>query len=138
MWWIFAVASAAKVATSGLAGVFSEDQGQSASFDDRSPVCDVSTDSAICLGDSMIMAAATQTGLIGHWSFDDTRPIDGSGKGNHAIGSVEVGMSFSTRGASGKFHSSFLTVPHSVDFESKDFGLSLWLFFAAGKDGCRL
>mmetsp|Transcript_18469 Transcript_18469/g.47359 ORF Transcript_18469/g.47359 Transcript_18469/m.47359 type:complete len:374 (+) Transcript_18469:90-1211(+) len=133
MWWIFAVASAAKVATSGLAGVFSEDQGQSASFDDRSPVCDVSTDSAICLGDSMIMAAATQTGLIGHWSFDDTRPIDGSGKGNHAIGSVEVGMSFSTRGASGKFHSSFLTVPHSVDFESKDFGLSLWLFLQQGK-----
>ena len=50
------------------------------------PNCDITFPGALCVfgGKKVVLPDATQPGLTGRWTFDEVKPIDSSGNGNHA------------------------------------------------------
>lgn len=81
----------------------------------------------------MIIPDAEPKGLVGYWSFDDTRGVDYSGSNNHAVNNVPAGPAFGGKGSSGSFTGSqFLKVPHSDSLNFGEFTLTFWLFVVRG------
>jgi len=99
-------------------------------FDNKE--CDMITEGPICLynGDRVLLPSAVPKGLIGHWSFDEIRPLDTSGNKNHAVGVVKPGPAFGGIGASAFFsNGDYITIPHSNSFQQgSDFTITFWLF----------
>lgn len=94
--------------------------------------CELITDGPICLfnGDRVFLPAAKPKNLLGHWSFDDSKPLDNSGNNNHAVHSVKAGPALGGAGHSAYFsNGEFLEVPHNKQFESAaDFAITFWFY----------
>ena len=93
--------------------------------------CDMLTHGPVCLfnGDRILLPYNTQPDLNGYWSFDEIRPLDLSGKKNHAIGIVQPGASFGGVGSSALFtNGNFLQVPHNNVFNTGSFTITFWVF----------
>eukprot|EP01066_Platyproteum_vivax_P004825 Platyproteum_vivax@DN16198_c0_g1_i1.p1 len=98
------------------------------------PMCDVRIEGSICLNDGqkVLLPPARQYGLIGFYNMDDDRGLDHSGRQNHAISKSKPatfpGPAFGGVGSSALFRQSYLTIPHSPDFETPEFSYTFWLF----------
>eukprot|EP00916_Digyalum_oweni_P005779 GHVL01010038.1.p1 GENE.GHVL01010038.1~~GHVL01010038.1.p1 ORF type:complete len:340 (-),score=33.72 GHVL01010038.1:48-1067(-) len=105
---------------------------------DEYPTCDVRLEGSVCLngGQKVILVSAQQFGLVGHWSFDDMRGVDSSGRQNHAIASslpvTFPGPSMGGHGSSALFRQSYVTIKHTKDFDSADFSYTLWVYLLEG------
>lgn len=103
---------------------------------DRTPAfskeeCDIVAPGAICLfdGKKVLLPDAVQKGLVGHWTFDEVKPIDSSGRSNHAMHSIAAGPGVLGRGASAMFNGfDYVSIPHSEDFDGSDFSVTFWMY----------
>jgi hypothetical protein len=103
---------------------------------DRTPAfskeeCDIVAPGAICLfdGKKVLLPDAVQKGLVGHWTFDEVKPIDSSGRSNHAMHSIPAGPGVLGRGASAMFNGfDYVSIPHSEDFDGSDFSVTFWMY----------
>ena len=90
--------------------------------------CDIVAPGAICLfdGKKVLLPDAVQQGLVGHWTFDEVKPIDSSGRSNHAMHSIAAGPGVLGRGASAIFNGfDYVSIPHSEDFDGSDSSVTL-------------
>jgi hypothetical protein len=92
--------------------------------------CDLISDGPICLygGDRILLPFAKPKGIIGYWNFDEMKPLDNSGRRNHAKGITTAGPAFGGMGSSAFLNGQYIEVPHSDDFDSNDFTITFWLF----------
>lgn len=63
-----------------------------------------------------------------HLTFDETRPLDGSGKKNHASGEVLAGAGVGGSGSSGLFRGNYVVMPSSDSFRSADFTYTFFMY----------
>jgi len=97
------------------------------------PACDAIFSDSICFSDKRqpLLPSAVPGGLVAHYDFDADTPIDSSGNGNHAMTELYHGPSPAGSGHSGLFHKSFMMVPDSPMFKTKDFTYSFWIYIVA-------
>eukprot|EP00298_Acanthocystis_sp_HF-20_P009164 c18143_g1_i1.p1 GENE.c18143_g1_i1~~c18143_g1_i1.p1 ORF type:complete len:573 (-),score=261.86 c18143_g1_i1:119-1837(-) len=110
----------------------------SAGISGISSQCDMIVGGSTCIsgGQYAVPPPASTRGLVGRWSFDDSQALDSSGLGNHAKSSPAVGPGRFGNGASARFDGSqMMEIPHSTDFESPDFCVTLWLYLLGDSTG---
>ena len=93
--------------------------------------CDILAPGAICLfdGKKVLLPDAVQQGLVGHWTFDEVKPIDSSGHGNHAEHAIAAGPGVMGRGASAMFNGyDFVSIPHNDMMSGSDFSITFWMY----------
>lgn len=92
--------------------------------------CDVTATGAVCFAGHRpaLVPAAVSSGLVGHWTFDETAALDSSGNSNHGATEILHGPSPVGAGYSALFKQNFLMVPNSVQFQSADFSYSFWVY----------
>jgi hypothetical protein len=93
--------------------------------------CDIIAPNAICLfdGQKVLLPDSVPDGLVGHWTFDEVKPIDSSGRGNHGEHSIAAGPGVMGQGASAMFNGfDFVSIPHSKDFTGGDFSVTFWMY----------
>ncbi|KEP63453.1 UNVERIFIED_CONTAM: membrane protein [Hammondia hammondi] len=93
------------------------------------PVCDVAVESALCLhGEQKVLLPSAQPyGLELHITFDSVRPLDESGKRNHASGEVMAATGIGGSGSSGLFRRNYIYVSSAEGLQTADFS---YTFFA--------
>jgi len=87
----------------------------------------------ICLfgGRKVLLPDAHPKGLVGHWTFDQVKPIDTSGNYNHGKNSIPPGPGVGARGASALFNGfDYVEVPHSPSFAAQEFAVTFWAFLS--------
>lgn len=92
--------------------------------------CDIDTTGPICLGtgQQVLLPPVVPFGLVGHWSFDESRTLDSSGSNIHGVNTVQAGPSFGGQGNSASFHKSFLVIPAANQLHLKEFSYTFWVY----------
>lgn len=99
--------------------------------------CDLVLDSAVCIrdGEKIVLPPAKPKGLVAHWSFEDSKILDNSGKRNHALNSITVSSGFGSRGYAAHFNGfDYVEVPHSDTLSLKTYSITMWAFFIRNSD----
>ena len=99
--------------------------------------CDLVLDSGICIrdGEKIVLPPAKPKGLNAHWSFEDSKILDYSGKRNHALNTITVASGFGSRGYSAHFNGyDYVEVPHSNTISMKTYSITMWAFFIKSGD----
>ncbi|CDJ31026.1 uncharacterized protein EMH_0007810 [Eimeria mitis] len=96
----------------------------------NSPVCDVAVETALCLhnAEKILMPDARPYGMEVHLTFDESRPLDTSGKKNHGSGEVMAAAGIGGVGSSGLFRNNYVYVPSSESFKSADFSYTFFVY----------
>lgn len=96
----------------------------------NSPVCDVAVETALCLhnAEKILMPDARPYGMEVHLTFDESRPLDTSGKKNHGSGEVMAAAGIGGIGSSGLFRNNYVYVPSSESFKSADFSYTFFVY----------
>ncbi|CDJ49910.1 hypothetical protein, conserved [Eimeria brunetti] len=63
-----------------------------------------------------------------HLTFDESRPLDTSGKKNHGSGEVMAAAGIGGVGSSGLFRNNYVYVPSSESFKSADFSYTFFVY----------
>ena len=93
--------------------------------------CGLLMQGAICIsnGNRVLLPNASPKNLAAHYTFDDKMPLDESGNGNNAKNTFTSGTAFGGIGSSALFQKgNYLEVPHSPNFEGKDFAITFWFY----------
>ena len=117
-------------------GSFKDLEIQSSSADSSEELCDMTLPGSVCLfdGKKVLMPDAAPLGLSGRWTFDEIKPVDSSGNGNHATFTVGSAPGVMGRGASGRFTGfNSLRIPDLKGTllstqKDGDFAISFWLY----------
>ena len=94
-------------------------------------LCDLELDSGVCLfqGQTVLQPDAYPKGLMGHWSFDDSKVLDSSGYENHAKEDVPVVSGPGGHGTAAKFDGhSYVEIPNSDKLNLSIFTMTFWAF----------
>ncbi|KAL8453809.1 hypothetical protein Emed_000670 [Eimeria media] len=96
----------------------------------NSPVCDVAVETALCLhnAEKILMPDARPYGMEVHLTFDETRPLDTSGKKNHGSGEVMAAAGIGGAGSSALFRNNYVYIPSSESFLSADFSYTFFVY----------
>ncbi|XP_026190691.1 uncharacterized protein LOC113146716 [Cyclospora cayetanensis] len=96
----------------------------------NSPVCDVAVETALCLhnAEKILMPDARPYGMEVHLTFDESRPLDTSGKKNHGSGEVMAASGVGGAGSSALFRNNYVYIPSSDSFKSADFSYTFFLY----------
>ncbi|UKJ89469.2 hypothetical protein MACJ_002720 [Theileria orientalis] len=91
--------------------------------------CDLTVDSAICINNSekVILPDARRLGRIVYMKFDESRPVDSSGVGNHGIGQISGHSGFGGVGTSAYFRNNFIHVK-SNDLKTTEFTYMFYIY----------
>ncbi|PFH35980.1 membrane protein [Besnoitia besnoiti] len=94
------------------------------------PVCDVAVESALCLhgAQKVLLPNAQPFGLELHITFDSVRPLDDSGKKNHASGEVMAAAGIGGSGSSGLFRRNYVYVPSTEGLQTADFSYTMFAY----------
>lgn len=67
-------------------------------------------------------------GMEVHLTFDETRPLDSSGKKNHGSGEVMAAAGIGSAGSSALFRNNYIYIPSSDSFKSADFSYTFFVY----------
>lgn len=73
-------------------------------------------------------ASTTLQGMEVHLTFDESRPLDASGKKNHGSGEVMAASGIGGAGSSALFRNNYVYVPSSESFMSADFSYTFFVY----------
>lgn len=101
-------------------------------------MCDIVAGGSICLGGGAKVLApnAQPKGIVGHFTFDDNKGLDYSGKANHAKEPPAFGPGVGGKGSSAKFDGSdWVEIPDHKAMDSMDFSVTFWMYLLQDSTG---
>ena len=63
-----------------------------------------------------------------HLTFDESRPLDTSGKRNHGSGEVMAAAGIGGAGSSAMFRNNYIYIPSTESFKSADFSYTFFVY----------
>lgn len=101
--------------------------------------CEMDAPGALCFGSGpddpdgdgfgqVVLPPNLPDGVVGYWPFDQASPLDASGNQGHGLGHLNAGPSLGGHGSSAYFRHTFLQMPGSGAFSTKDFSYTFWIY----------